>query len=161
MNSSYDKPCIILFTSFLYVLGMAVPVHTSIEESNKNGNKNGGKEESLRSFYQHHGREARTTENSNERANDCALQHIKTFREQALKGTIADFGEPCQNCIHRDICKFDWFYILLPLRSRSNVKINVVVPASSQQLDNTQCETARDMDTHSRMDKKKRRSKEE
>jgi len=36
------------------------------------------------------------------KANDCALQHIKTFRDQAAKGVIADFGEPCQDCIHRE-----------------------------------------------------------
>ncbi len=60
------------------------------------------------------------------KANDCALQHIKFFREQALKEAMADFGEPCQTCIHRQTCNFDWLSILTPLRNESDVKIKVV-----------------------------------
>ncbi len=33
-------------------------------------------------------------ETADKKANDCALQHIKVFRQQALKEAIADFGEP-------------------------------------------------------------------
>ncbi len=61
------------------------------------------------------------------RANDCALQHIKVFREQALKGVIADFGEPCKDCIYRDKCKFEWFSVLSPLCEHSNIKIRMDV----------------------------------
>lgn len=82
-----------------------------------------------------------------ERTIDCALQHIKTFREQALREEIADFGEPCQNCIHRKSCKFDWFSILSPLRCRSSVKINTAVPEQSPQQDNNQSVTVDDKDT--------------
>ena len=46
-------------------------------------------------------REMKETKILDKKANDCALQHIKTFRDQAAKGVIADFGEPCQDCIHR------------------------------------------------------------
>ena len=88
------------------------------------------------------------------KANDCALQHIKAFQEQALKGTIADFGEPCQNCIYREGCKFDWFSIMSPLRKRSNVKISMVVQEPNLQPDNIPCEIVKDKDTRCRMDKK-------
>lgn len=60
------------------------------------------------------------------KASDCALQHIKIFREQALKEATADFGEPCQACIHRQTCDFNWFSILTPLRNQADVKIKVV-----------------------------------
>lgn len=61
------------------------------------------------------------------KANDCALQHIETFREQALAGAVADFGEPCQRCIHRHSCDLDWLSTLLPLLSHADVKIKMGV----------------------------------
>lgn len=60
-----------------------------------------------------------------EKAVDCAMQHIKVFREQHLRDAEADFGEPCKTCMHKDECRFDWFNVLLSLSSRSKVKINL------------------------------------
>lgn len=85
---------------------------------------------------------------------DCALQHIKVFREQAVKGAIADFGEPCQKCVHREICKFDWFSILSPIRDHSNVKISMVVQEPNLQLDKIPCGISQDMDIRYHMNKK-------
>lgn len=89
-----------------------------------------------------------------EKVCDCALQHIKAFQEQGVKGVTADFGEPCQNCIHREVCEFDWFSILSQIRSHSNVKISRVVQEPNLQLDSIQCGISQDTDTHNRMDKK-------
>jgi len=93
-------------------------------------------------------------ETADKQANDCALQHIQTFREQALKGAIADFGEPCQNCIHREACKFDWFSILSPLRNCSNVKISMAVQEPNLRPDNIPCEIVKDRDIRCHMDKR-------
>lgn len=81
------------------------------------------------------------------KANDCALQHIKVFREQVLKGAVADFGEPCQKCIYSDTCKFDWFSVLSPLRKCSNVKISMVVQELSPQQGNIHSGIVKDKDT--------------
>lgn len=88
------------------------------------------------------------------KACDCALQHIKAFQEQAAEGAVADFGEPCQNCIHREACKFNWFSILSPIRSHSNVKISMAVQEPNLQLDSTPRGIPQDTDTHRRMGKK-------
>ena len=57
---------------------------------------------------------------------DCVLQHVKSFREQALKNEQADFGEPCANCIHMKECiGFNWFEKMIPLIDMSNVEINI------------------------------------
>lgn len=60
------------------------------------------------------------------KANDCALQHIKVFREQAIRKDTADFGEPCQNCIHVKNCNLNWLSVLSPLIEHSCVEISVV-----------------------------------
>lgn len=90
----------------------------------------------------------------NKKECDCALQHIKAFQEQAVKGVKADFGEPCQNCIHRETCKFDWFSILSPIRSHSNVKISMAVQEPNLQLDSIPRGISQGTGTHHRMDKK-------
>lgn len=59
------------------------------------------------------------------KANNCALQHIQTFLDQACEGVIADFGEPCENCIHSRDCNFDWFSILHPLRNHTDIKLRL------------------------------------
>lgn len=55
----------------------------------------------------------------------CAVQHIESFRKQALRNEKADFGEPCQNCPMNKDCNFDWLSKIAPLLSTSKVKINV------------------------------------
>ena len=57
---------------------------------------------------------------------DCVLQHVKSFRKQALKKEQADFGEPCAECIHVNECVgFDWLEKWEPLLEMSNVEITV------------------------------------
>lgn len=58
---------------------------------------------------------------------ECALQHIKVFREQSSRNETADFGEPCQKCIHTSECNFDWFSILSPLAHQSRIEISMAV----------------------------------
>ena len=57
---------------------------------------------------------------------DCMVQHINTFLKQARNEQIADFGQPCTECMHRNECKFDWLSKMQPVLQRSNVKINLV-----------------------------------
>ena len=40
---------------------------------------------------------------------DCAMQHIICYQQQAMENKKADFAEPCQTCKHASECKFDWF----------------------------------------------------
>ena len=89
----------------------------------------------------------------NKKANECAIQHIMTFRDQSMRGEIADFGEPCVKCIHFGKCAFDWPSILFPLENNSDVKISLVYPARNPQPDKDVCETVKDTDTH-HVDKK-------
>lgn len=56
---------------------------------------------------------------------DCAMQHIKIYREQVLRKVVADFGEPCESCIYSAKCDFQWVNKILPLLSKSNVTINL------------------------------------
>lgn len=60
------------------------------------------------------------------KAEDCAMQHIKAFHEQALRGKAADYGEPCMNCPYTNECDYDWNSIMLPLMERSQIKISMV-----------------------------------
>lgn len=60
------------------------------------------------------------------KAEDCALQHIKTFHKQALKGEQADYGEPCIDCPHAGTCQLDWSSIMMPLMEKSRIKISLV-----------------------------------
>lgn len=60
------------------------------------------------------------------KAEDCAMQHIKAFHEQALRGEAADYGEPCMNCPYANKCDYDWNSIMLPLMERSQIKISLV-----------------------------------
>lgn len=64
---------------------------------------------------------------------DCALQHIKIFREQALNGGRADFGEPCQTCIYADNCNLDWFSVLAPLINQSGITVSMVQGQTQRQ----------------------------
>lgn len=84
------------------------------------------------------------------KANDCAMQHIKSFREQAIGASEADFGEPCQNCIHAENCDFNWLSILSPLMNQSDVKINMVVQEPIPQRDILQNGIAKDRDIQHR-----------
>ena len=59
----------------------------------------------------------------------CIVQHVETFRKQALRDEKADFGEPCQNCPMNKECNFDWLSIMSPLLEESLVKIRKVLPA--------------------------------
>ncbi len=99
-------------------------------------------------------RKVKETKILDKKANDCALQHIKTFRDQAAKGVIADFGEPCQDCIHREECEFDWFSILSPIRKYSDIKISMVALEQNPQPDNILNEIVKDKDIHLDKDKK-------
>lgn len=63
-----------------------------------------------------------------QRAIDCMAQHIKTFREQSLKGIKADFGEPCAECPHSCQCSYQWLDIMEPILDNSNIKISMIFP---------------------------------
>lgn len=57
---------------------------------------------------------------------DCMTQHIKIFHAQSLKEQVADFVEPCQMCLHKECCNFDWISIMKPLLDKSCVEISMV-----------------------------------
>lgn len=59
---------------------------------------------------------------------DCAVQHIKTFHSQALDEVIADFGEPCQTCIHVGTCNHNWLSVMEPMIDQSGIAISMVRP---------------------------------
>lgn len=40
---------------------------------------------------------------------DCAMQHIICYQQQAVENKKADFAEPCKTCKHASACNFDWF----------------------------------------------------
>lgn len=40
---------------------------------------------------------------------DCAMQHIICYQQQAMENKKADFREPCKTCKHASACNFDWF----------------------------------------------------
>lgn len=80
------------------------------------------------------------------KTNDCALQHIKVFREQAINKKQADFGEPCQKCIHAGECDFEWLSILSPLLNQSNINISMVDQGLNPQRDKSQSEIVMDTD---------------
>lgn len=88
-----------------------------------------------------------------EKSVDCAMQHIKVFREQHLRDAVADFGEPCKTCMHKSECRFDWFNVLLPLSNQSKVKINLADQGQIQQQGKNLCGNADSMDIHRHTDK--------
>lgn len=59
------------------------------------------------------------------KAMDCAMQHIKIFYNQALRGAQADYREPCISCPHAGACQYDWLSIMKPLIERSEIKIKM------------------------------------
>ncbi|MCH5279715.1 MAG: hypothetical protein J1E60_08010 [Christensenellaceae bacterium] len=72
-----------------------------------------------------------------QKAIDCAVQHIKTFHRQFCDGKPADFGEPCSKCKYVKECNFDWLSILDPILSRSSVSISVGTYAAHQEHQET------------------------
>lgn len=71
-----------------------------------------------------------------------------------MKDMVADFGEPCEKCIHASECKFNWFSILYPLRKHSKVKISMVVQEQNQPPDSIPYEIEKGRDIHCHTDKK-------
>ncbi len=69
--------------------------------------------------------EVTETDYMEKKAVDCAVQHIKTFHSQALRGVQADFGEPCIYCPHVETCQYDWLSVMKPLMERSEIKIKM------------------------------------
>ena len=67
----------------------------------------------------------------NEMAATCVAQHIITFRNQAVREAKADFGEPCEKCVMKDECDYDWFSKIASVTEESKVKINMVLPEQS------------------------------
>ncbi|MDE6052186.1 MAG: hypothetical protein K2G55_00185 [Lachnospiraceae bacterium] len=55
----------------------------------------------------------------------CAAQHIKTFYKQCAKEEVADWGEPCSDCINIGTCNMDWLAKLKPLFEESGVPIRL------------------------------------
>lgn len=66
----------------------------------------------------------------------CAAQHIKTFHKQCAKREIADWGEPCSDCINIQTCNLDWLAKLKPLFEESGVPIRLGYAEHSDKLDN-------------------------
>ena len=60
----------------------------------------------------------------------CAAQHIKSMREQHLRGRKSDFSAPCAKCQLNNQCSFNWLETLTPIFRESNVKISVVHQAN-------------------------------
>lgn len=60
-------------------------------------------------------------------AADCMAQHIKTFREQFLRGEQADFGTPCSECQYNRRCNYEWLSIMQPLLENSSVEISMAL----------------------------------
>lgn len=66
----------------------------------------------------------------------CAAQHIKTFFKQCARGEIADWGEPCSDCINIETCNLDWLAKLKPLFKESGVPIRLGYAEHADKLDN-------------------------
>jgi len=60
----------------------------------------------------------------------CAAQHIKTFHKQSAKEEVADFGEPCSDCIKIGTCDLNWLAKLKPLFKESGVPIRLCYPVN-------------------------------
>lgn len=60
----------------------------------------------------------------------CAAQHIKTFHKQSAKEEVADFGEPCSDCINIGTCDLNWLAKLKPLFKESGVPIRLGYPVN-------------------------------
>lgn len=74
---------------------------------------------------------------------DCAVQHIKTFHDQATDEVIADFGEPCQTCPHVRDCNYDWLSVIEPMLSKSAVKISMLIQDKQENRNMTPAEEIR------------------
>ncbi len=56
----------------------------------------------------------------------CISQHFMTFYDQAREERVADFGEPCANCINVSSCDMDWFSKVKPIIDKTNLKLSYV-----------------------------------
>lgn len=62
------------------------------------------------------------------KAADCAIQHIKVFRQQALEHREADFGEPCAKCPYSSECNYSFFEQIEPiLKNTDKVKMTAII----------------------------------
>ena len=82
------------------------------------------------------------------KAIDCMVQHVKTFHEQAVDEVVADFGEPCQTCIHIRNCNYDWLSVMKPLVSQSTVRISMLIQEPADKQDSGDTHLAPDKDIH-------------
>lgn len=82
------------------------------------------------------------------KAIDCMVQHIKTFHDQAVDEVVADFGEPCQTCLHIEKCSHNWLSVMEPLLGQSAIRISMVHPEHSNKPDNDGTHPGQDKDTH-------------
>jgi hypothetical protein len=82
----------------------------------------------------------------NQMSIDCITQHIKMFHQQAVENRVADFGEPCCNCMYREKCNYNWLSKMNPVLSQSNVKISMLIREPEGIPDSDRIDP--DVDTH-------------
>ena len=56
---------------------------------------------------------------------DCVVQHINAFLRQSTDKRVADFGEPCADCVHVKECKFSWLTKMQPIIQMSDIPIQL------------------------------------
>lgn len=69
---------------------------------------------------------------------NCITQHIKAYREQAIKEETANFGKPCETCLYMQNCDLDWLSKMQPIISQSDICINVADLEQPDRLDSGQ-----------------------
>lgn len=62
-----------------------------------------------------------------QRAIDCAVQHIKVFRQQHIDDVTARLGQSCEECPHNSECNFSFFDQLGPLLKNTGIKISAAI----------------------------------
>lgn len=78
---------------------------------------------------------------------DCAMQHIICYQQQAMENKKADFGEPCKTCKHASECKFDWFQKISNALPDATLKIKLAHLEQQGKQDSDHNRLQQDMDT--------------
>ena len=78
---------------------------------------------------------------------DCIVQHISCFQNQAIENRKADFAEPCQTCKHASECKFDWFQKISNALPDATLKIKLAHLEQQGKQDSDHNRLQQDMDT--------------
>lgn len=79
---------------------------------------------------------------------NCAMQHIKTFLNQARAGSPADFAQPCAECKMSSHCDYDWLHKMKPLLEVSDVYISMAFSAQPKTQGSDRTCPFQDKDIH-------------